>query len=105
MAPGWYPDPDGTPGLVRWWNGVSWSDVATPAGPGVAVQQPVGFQPRTSDPAVPAPAPPGGGGRTGWIVGLGVLALVLVVVIGLVVAGSGTDEDAVAGPGASAPAP
>ena len=35
---GWYPDPDGAPGMVRWWNGLGWSDVTTPAGPGVAVQ-------------------------------------------------------------------
>lgn len=96
MAPGWYPDPDGAPGLVRWWNGVSWSDVATPAGPGVVVQQPVGYQPRSFD-AVPPPAPPSGGGRTGWIVGLGVLGLVLVVLIGVLVS-SNTGEDVTADP-------
>jgi hypothetical protein len=92
MAPGWYPDPDGAPGLVRWWNGVSWSDVATPAGPGVAVQQPVGYAPRPFDPAVPQPAPPSGGIATGWIVGLGVLGLVLVVLIGFLVASGGEDD-------------
>jgi hypothetical protein len=92
MAPGWYPDPDGAPGLVRWWNGVSWSDVATPAGPGVAVQQPVGYAPRPVDPAVPPPAPPSGGIATGWIVGLGVLGLVLVVLIGVLVASGGEDD-------------
>lgn len=97
MAPGWYPDPDGAPGLVRWWNGVSWSDVATPAGPGVAVQQPVGYTPRPFDPAVPPPAPPSVGGRTGWIVGLGVLGLVLVVLIGILVSSRG-DGDVTADP-------
>ena len=105
MPPGWYPDPDGSPGLVRWWNGIGWSDVATPAGPGVAVQQPVGYAPRPSDPAVPPPAPPSGDGRTGWIVALGVLGLILVVLIGFLVAADGDDEDAVAGPGVSVPAP
>ena len=108
MPPGWYPDPDGAPGLVRWWNGITWSDVATPAGPGVAVQQPVGYTPRTFDPAVPHPAPPSGGGKTGWLIGLGVLGLVLVVLIGFLVASGGEDEDAVADPGTpvpSAPAP
>ena len=103
MAPGWYPDPDGAPGLVRWWNGVSWSDVATPAGPGVTVQRPVGYTPRSFDPAVPPPGPPSGGGRTGWFVGLGVLGLVLVVLIGVLVASGSQDEDAVADPGASVP--
>jgi hypothetical protein len=91
MAPGWYPDPDGAPGLVRWWNGVSWSDVATPAGPGVKVQQPVGYTPRPVDPVVPPPAPSGSGGRTGLAVVLGVLALVLVVLIGFLVADSGDE--------------
>jgi hypothetical protein len=104
MPPGWYPDPDGAPGLVRWWNGVTWSDVATPAGPGVAVQHPVGYTPQAYAPAVPPPAAPGGP-RTGWIIGLGVLGLALVVVIGLLVAGSGSDESAVAGPETSASVP
>lgn len=31
VTPGWYADPDGDPRLHRWWNGVSWSDVTTPA--------------------------------------------------------------------------
>jgi len=105
MPPGWYPDPDGAPGLVRWWNGISWSDVATPAGPGVAVQQPAGYVPRTFDPVVVPPSPPSGSGRTGWYVGLGVLGLVLVVLIGFLVASGGQDEDAVADPGTSVPAP
>ena len=92
MPPGYYPDPDGAPGLVRWWNGVSWSDVATPAGPGVRVQQPAGYTPRPADPVVPPPAPPSGSrGRTGLAVVVGGLALVLVVLIGFLVAGSGDD--------------
>ncbi|HJX45517.1 MAG TPA: DUF2510 domain-containing protein, partial [Geodermatophilus sp.] len=37
---GWYPDLDGAAGMVRWWDGETWSDVTTPAGPGVAVQAP-----------------------------------------------------------------
>ena len=80
-APGWYPDPDGADGLVRWWNGVSWSDVATPAGPGVAVQSsPVLAQPaRPGEPAFPArPATPTAN-RTPWIIGVALLVLVVVV--------------------------
>jgi hypothetical protein len=96
MPPGYYPDPDGAPGLVRWWNGVSWSDVATPAGPGVRVQQPAGYVPPPVDPVGPPPAPSGSGGRTGLAVVVGVLALVLVVLIGFLVAG--TDDDVIADP-------
>jgi hypothetical protein len=104
---GWYPDPDGAPGMVRWWNGLSWSDVTTPAGPGVAVQaaptlapaRPVTYQP------VGAP-PPARPGRLAWGIGLGVLALVLVVVLALLVGRGGGDEVAngpssTAGPSAS----
>lgn len=29
--PGWYPDPYGTPGLQRWWDGGKWSDSTQPA--------------------------------------------------------------------------
>lgn len=32
-AAGWYPDPTGAPAL-RWWNGVTWSDVTHPLEPG-----------------------------------------------------------------------
>ncbi len=107
MPPGWYPDPDGSPGLVRWWNGITWSDVATPAGPGVAVQQPTSYTPHPFDPAVPPPVPPSpsGGGRVGWVVGLSVLALVLVVVLGFLVTGTSSDEDASAGPARTTQAP
>jgi hypothetical protein len=103
--PGWYPDPDGAPGMARWWNGAGWSDVTTPAGPGVTVQAPA------AQPA-PAPEPPGhtappGPGRpprrTAWVVGLAVLGLVLVVLIGsLVGRPSGPDADRGA---AAAPVP
>ena len=78
--PGWYPDPDGSPGLVRWWNGEGWSDVATPVGPGVAVQSSPLLAP--SRPPVPAPVtvptPEPERHRSGWIV-LGSLLLILVV--------------------------
>jgi hypothetical protein len=79
--PGWYADPDGTAGLVRWWNGSTWSDVATPAGPGVAVQS----SPLLAPVPPPEPAPAelitdeeSAGSRSGWIV-LGALLLVLVI--------------------------
>jgi hypothetical protein len=93
--PGWYADPDGAPGMVRWWNGAAWSDVATPAGPGLPVRaMPDEGPPRwesdeeliTSD----VDAPPRN--RTRWLLGLGALALVVVVVVAALAGGSGRDE-------------
>ena len=90
--PGWYPDPDGAPGLLRWWSGTGWSDVATPAGPGVAVQVSPQLAPRPRPeftPVEPGPAPPASGVRAGWIIGISLLVLVLVVGAGLLVGRSG----------------
>ena len=95
--PGWYADPDGTPGMVRWWSGSAWSDVATPAGPGVAVQQSPVLAPQR--PAAPRPAPwvaeheprPARPGRAAWIVA-GVLGVVIAVVLALVVGNRGGDD-------------
>ncbi|MGY1740712.1 MULTISPECIES: DUF2510 domain-containing protein [unclassified Blastococcus] len=112
---GWYPDPDGAPGMVRWWNGLSWSDVTTPAGPGVAVQAAPTLAPaRPPVPAEPAWRPQGGTrpprrGGLAWGLGLGALALVLVVVLALLVGrgdGGGTGQavatDDPAGPSGNA---
>ncbi|MGY1813504.1 DUF2510 domain-containing protein [Blastococcus sp. SYSU D00820] len=102
---GWYPDPDGAPGMVRWWNGVSWSDVTTPAGPGVAVRSAPTLAPPRPVPPVPPPATARSGGRTtAWIVALSVIGLVVVVVIALLV-GRGSDgaTGVEAGPAVSDP--
>ncbi|MBY3554247.1 DUF2510 domain-containing protein [Modestobacter lapidis] len=97
--PGWYPDPDGAPGLVRWWDGGSWSDVTTPAGPGVAVGPPFEAPVRPPPPAggwdawqAPVPAPRSR--RTALLIGGSGLALLVVVVLVLVaVLGGGPDID------------
>jgi hypothetical protein len=78
--------------MVRWWNGITWSDVATPAGPGVAVRSsPVLAPPPPVRPhQEPTPAAPSPRSRTPLVVGLAVLALVVTVVLALVtVAGGG----------------
>jgi hypothetical protein len=88
--------------MVRWWSGSAWSDVATPAGPGVAVQQSPVLAPQR--PPAPRPAPwvaepgprPARPGRAAWIVA-GVLGVVIAVVLALVVGNRGGD-DAVATP-------
>jgi hypothetical protein len=100
--PGWYPDPDGAAGMVRWWSGTSWSDVATPAGPGVAVQSSPVLAPPVRPPAPPAEILSSGDrSRTGWIVGISLLVLLLVVGIGVVVGRSGGGGDPVATPSSS----
>jgi hypothetical protein len=102
--PGWYPDPDGTPGLVRWWNGAAWSDVATPAGPGVAVQSsPVLAPPVPLPAAVPPTDEPvvEGGLRSGWVIGIALLALVAVVGAAVFLGRSGIQQE----PVAESPAP
>lgn len=54
VAPGWYPDPSGTPGSLRWWDGQQW---------GEQVQEPdtadTGIQPAAEAPAPDVAAPAG----------------------------------------------
>ncbi len=100
--PGWYPDPDGAPGILRWWDGAGWSDVTTPVGPGVPGQAPPPQPAPALDapPQTPSPDPGWPPRRTAWVVGLSVLGLVLVVLVGsLVGRPSGPDDDR----GAAAP--
>ena len=107
-APGWYPDPDGTPGLVRWWNGVSWSEVATPAGPGVAVQSSPVLAPPSppTSPVPPAAEPsPSGGSRTALVIGLSLLVLVAVVVAAVFLGRPASDPIAEAPSSSAVPLP
>jgi hypothetical protein len=105
--PGWYPDPDGTTGLVRWWNGTAWSDVATPAGPGVAVQSsPVLAPPEVlTDHVPPEESPTDGRLRPGWVIGMALLVLVAVVGAAILLGRSGNEEEPVAAPPAPSAQP
>jgi hypothetical protein len=88
--------------MVRWWSGTSWSDVATPAGPGVAVQSSPVLAPPVRPPEPPAEILSSADrGRTGWIVGISLLVLVLVVGIGVAVGRSGGSPDPTASPSSS----
>ena len=64
--------------MVRWWNGAGWSDVATPAGPGVAVQSSPVLAPPDPVP-LPEEPEPQRGLRPGRLIGLALLVLVAVV--------------------------
>ncbi|SDO17474.1 Protein of unknown function [Klenkia soli] len=77
--PGYYPDPDGAPGMVRWWDGGGWSDVLTPAGPGVSTGRGETAHRPAPSPWQPA-VPVRGHGRTPWVVGAVVTAVVVLVV-------------------------
>jgi hypothetical protein len=107
--PGWYPDPDGNPGTVRWWNGTGWSDLTTQAGPGVAVQASPVLAPPVPHAALPPEGPIGASptrspraSRTGWLIGLS--ALVIVAVFAMLLAGRSGDEGTAAAPSPSSSA-
>lgn len=106
--PGWYPDPEGVPGLVRWWDGRSWSDVATPSGPGVAVQSSPALAPRAR-PVEPASwqeeAPSTDGRHSGWLIGLSLLVVVLLLGGWLLLDGSDDDGRVAQPPSSSVPLP
>jgi hypothetical protein len=96
--------------MVRWWDGAGWSDVATPAGPGVAVQS----SPVLAPPAPPSafspterltsPRPRAGGGGRGWLWGLLAVLVAVVVGVGVLVSRSSGTAPLVEGvPATSAP--
>ncbi|WP_225234729.1 DUF2510 domain-containing protein [Klenkia terrae] len=106
--PGYYPDPDGAPGMVRWWNGIGWSDVLTPAGPGVTTARGESTYLPPPAPWQPPPVRPAGGSRrTVWVLGAVAAAVVVLVVtiVGGVARRSADDPTptVVAGPTATGP--
>jgi Scramblase/Protein of unknown function (DUF2510) len=54
---GWYPDPHGTPNLLRWWDGVRWTEHTHPGQPGpvppqqAQQQAPPGYAPQQAPPS------------------------------------------------------
>ncbi|TFV52328.1 DUF2510 domain-containing protein [Blastococcus sp. TF02A-35] len=93
--PGWYPDPSGAPGMVRWWSGETWSDVMMPSGPGVSVGTVPGAPAqRPAEPAAEQPSE-GPARRPGpsraWTAAVAVVVLVAAVVGTLLAVRSGDD--------------
>ncbi len=78
-TPGWFPDPDGTPGRLRWWDGHAWTPTVQDAS-----------TPTAAPPQPPASTPSNAMGKTatrtpsGWVV-LGLLALILGVTLGILI--------------------
>ena len=82
-APGWYPDPDGAAGMVRWWNGVELVRRRHPRRPRAWPCSPRRSWRRRCRPAAPAFQPPAPQARPAARRGsLGLSLLVLVAVVG-----------------------
>lgn len=75
---GWYPDPAGTPGSYRYWDGTAWSDTTT-------------TDPAATPPPGPAPAdaPVGRRGTRGPVIAIIVIVAAVAVIIGIVLTRSG----------------
>ncbi len=69
---GWYPDPAGTPGLYRYWDGATWSAVTT-------------ADPRQPPPTAgsDAPRPPTGRVRPALLVGVLLVVAIVIVAVAL----------------------
>jgi len=88
--PGWYPDPAGTPGRFRYWDGSHWSTTTTTSDP---------RQLPPVEPTQVVSTPPAEGGSAGkgsqkrrLTVIIGVLAVALTTVVAAVVFGGSPDH-------------
>jgi hypothetical protein len=94
--------------MVRWWNGGSWSEVATATGPGVAVRSSPVLAPAAP---APVPVPPagepsaGGGSRTALVVGVSLFVLLAVVIAAVLLGRPASDPIAEAPSSSALPPP
>ncbi len=105
-APGWYADPDGVPGLQRWWSGTGWSEL-TQGGPTYTGPAGYGSAPYGSVAAPPRPPPdvigsPERRTRPGWLPGAllgGAVLLIIVLAVTLLSWGSEGGRPPIGDPG------
>ena len=88
--PGWYADPAGQPGLLRYWDGRAWTSSTQPVSPPVPPPATVSraYTSAAGPSSTPTAAPvvaPRRRSPIGWILGLGALLIAVVVVAALLV--------------------
>jgi len=96
---GWFPDPDGAPGALRWWDGAAWTEHTTTAGSAGSLGPPVTSHRRSRPGGRPRTASPNR--RRNMLLGLAIVGVVLLIG-GSVAAGlalRGPTRDVLGGPG------